>query len=73
MHFINIDFRKGVSSKGGETKIADFNMGKMEIEYDYETDQEQIDRAKTLLTMENFRAVEYFATDDPIALLGNLN
>lgn len=47
-------------------------MSKLEIEYDYDTDQEQIDRAKSLLTRESIMAIDYFVRDDPLLLVGNL-
>lgn len=47
-------------------------MSKLEMEYDYDTDQEQIDRAKKLLNRENIMAIEYFVKDDPLLLVGNL-
>lgn len=62
----NLDF---LTSK---KKILDFDMSKLEIEYDYDTDEEQIYRAKKLLKNENFFAVEYYVKDDPFILVGNL-
>ena len=47
-------------------------MNKLELEYDYETDEEQVLRSKQLLTTENYKAVEFFVQDDPQLLADNL-
>jgi hypothetical protein len=48
-------------------------MSKLEMEYDYDTDEEQIYRAKKLMIKENMMAVDYFVKEDPLLLVGNLN
>ena len=53
-------------------KILEFDMKKLEVEYDYDTDEEQVLRAKRLLKNETFMAIEYFVKDDPLFLVGNL-
>lgn len=52
--------------------ILDFNMDKLELEYDYDTDEEQLKAAKEMLMQENISAVEFIIKDDPILLVGNL-
>ena len=52
--------------------ITDFNMNKLEVEYDYDTDCEQITHSKKMLFRELAQAIEFFITDDPIRLVGNL-
>jgi hypothetical protein len=47
-------------------------MSKLEMEYDYDTDEEQIQRAKKLLKRENVMAIEYFVKEEPLLLVGNL-
>lgn len=47
-------------------------MSKLEMEYDYDTDEEQILRAKKLLNRECIMAIDYFVKDDPLLLVGNL-
>ena len=64
--------RKGPGKDGERKRILDFDMSKLETEYDYDTDQEQIDRAKKLLGRENIMAIEYFVKDEPLLLVGNL-
>ena len=52
--------------------ILDFNMDKLELEYDYDTDDEQLKAAKEMLMTENISAVEFTIKEDPILLVGNL-
>ena len=53
-------------------KVSDFDMNKLELEYDYETDEDQMYKAKELLIRETVQAVQFFVTDDPELLVGNL-
>ena len=55
-----------------ETKLNDYSMEKLEEEYDYETDDEQVYRAKKHLLTEQKMAVEFFVKEDPIMLVANL-
>lgn len=48
-------------------------MSKLELEYDYETDEEQLYRAKKLLKMDCIQAFDYFVKEDPVLLVGNLS
>jgi hypothetical protein len=48
-------------------------MEKLELEYDYETDEEQIYRAKKYLISETKLAIEYIVKEDPLMLVSNLN
>lgn len=56
----------------GSKSILSFNMKKLELEYDYDTDDEQLLAAKKMLTKENMDAIEYFVKEDPLILVGNL-
>ena len=47
-------------------------MKKLEQEYDYETDDEQLWAAKQMLMEENFEAFQYFVHQNPLDLVGNL-
>ena len=47
-------------------------MKKLEQEYDYETDDEQLWAAKQMLMDENFQAFQYFVHQSPLDLVGNL-
>jgi hypothetical protein len=55
-----------------ERKINDYSLDKLELEYDYDTDDEQIYRAKKHLLTEQKMAIEFYVKDDPIMLVGNL-
>ena len=52
--------------------IAKYPMDKLEVEYDYETDEEQIYRAKKYLVAEQAMSVEFCIKDDPLVLVSNL-
>ena len=55
-----------------DRKINDYSLDKLELEYDYDTDEEQVYRAKKHLLNEQKMAVEFYIKDDPIMLVGNL-
>jgi hypothetical protein len=52
--------------------IADFVNQKLEVEYDYDTDGEQLIHSKTMLERELKQAIEFFICDDPLKLVDNL-
>lgn len=48
-------------------------MKKLELEYDYDTDDEQLNAAKSMLQRENVDAVAFYVKDgDPLLLVENL-
>ena len=48
-------------------------MKKLELEYDYDTDDEQLRAAKSMLIRENVDAVKFYAGEgDPLLLVENL-
>ncbi len=48
----NLDFLHE-TNPDTQRPVIDFNINELEAEYDYDTDQEQISRAKIMLTHEN--------------------
>ena len=49
-------------------------MKKLELEYDYDTDEEQLHAAKSMLLRENLDAIQFYVKDgDPLLLVENLN
>ena len=59
--------------KNDETQsIAGYSMDKLEVEYDYETDEEQIYRAKKYLVGESRMSIEFVVKEDPLILVSNL-
>lgn len=48
-------------------------MSKLELEYDYDTDEDQLRAAKNMLMKENMDAIDFFAKDDPLLLVNNLD
>lgn len=48
-------------------------MKKLELEYDYDTDEEQLNAAKSMLLRENLDAIQFYVKDgDPLLLVDNL-
>ena len=48
-------------------------MKKLELEYDYDTEEEQLFAAKKMLLRENIDAIQYSVQDgDPLLLIDNL-
>jgi hypothetical protein len=52
--------------------VTKFDMSKLEIEYDYDTDLEQVDRSKRMLLKELDQAIDFFVKEDPIKLVDNV-
>jgi len=48
-------------------------MTKLENEYDYETEPEQIRQSKTMLREDLTDAVNFFVEQDPLKLIENFN
>ena len=62
-------------TKNGEewfNTLGAYPLHDLEEEYDYETDQEQIYKAKKHNINENYLAIEFFTKEDPMVLVENL-
>ena len=46
---------------------------KLEVEFDYDTDSEQINTAKTMMVEDLTEAIEFFIKEDPLKLVRNLD
>ena len=55
-----------------KTVIHDFDMSKLEVEYDYDTDSEQRTHSKEMLSFELCQAIDFFVKEEPLKLVGNL-
>jgi hypothetical protein len=53
--------------------INNFNMSKLEIEYDYETEDEQLKQSAKMLIRELHQAIEFFIKEDPFRLVDNIS
>ena len=53
--------------------VYGYDMQRLEVEYDYETDTEQIFQATDMLSRDLYHAVEFFMKDDPLLLVDNVN
>lgn len=61
-----------IPSFKGNPIITSFDMSKLEVEYDYDTDGEQVTHSKKMLLHEIYQAIEYFIKEDPFKLVDNL-
>ena len=52
--------------------VTSFDMSKLEVEYDYDTDREQLDNSHKMLLRELIQAIDFFEKDDPLKLVDNL-
>jgi hypothetical protein len=50
-----------------------FNTNKLEVEYDNDTDEEQISDCRDMLRKELWDVVQFFVKDDPLKIIENLN
>jgi len=48
-------------------------MSRLEVEYDYETENEQIRQSTTMLFTDLNDAINFFVEQDPLLLIDNLN
>ena len=62
-----------MNSDAGNKLVGQYDMSKLELEYDYETDEEQLIRAKKLLKQDCIQAFDFFVKEDPVLLVGNLD
>jgi hypothetical protein len=53
-------------------EITNFDMTKLEVEYDYDTDEEQRIHSQKMLKIELYRAIEFFVMEDPVKLVDNI-
>ena len=47
-------------------------MTKLEVEYDYETDEEQQRHSKKMLLHELSQAIDFYVCDEPVKLVNNV-
>jgi hypothetical protein len=52
--------------------ISNYDMSKLEVEYDYDTEDEQLTHSKKMLLHELTQAIEYFIKEDPFKLVDNI-
>jgi hypothetical protein len=56
-----------------KSRSVQFNSKKLEVEYDNDTDEEQIVDCRTMLRQELWDVVQFFVKDDPLKIIENLN
>lgn len=70
----DLTFLKDKLEKGNTPTLLEFNMKKLELEYDYDTEEEQLHAAKKMLLRENIDAIQFSVQDgDPLLLVDNLH
>jgi hypothetical protein len=57
---------------GKYDRLADFPLHGLEEEYDYDTEEEQLLKAKKHMVNECVLAIEFFIKEDPVLLVENL-
>lgn len=62
----------GKPTRRGQVDISNFEMNRLEVEHDYETDNEQILCSKQMLATDLLDAIEWFIVDDPLTIVNNL-
>ena len=53
-------------------RVTQFDMSKLEVEYDYDTEQEQIVHSQQMLATDLADAIDWFVMDDPLKICNNL-
>ena len=53
-------------------RVSQYDMNKLEIEYDYDTEVEQIGHSKRMLATDLQDAIDWFVCDDPLNIVNNL-
>jgi hypothetical protein len=53
--------------------VTSFDMSKLEVEYDYDTDCEQLTQSKKMLLRELIEAIDYFVKEEPLKLVDNIS
>lgn len=51
--------------------VSKFDMSRLETEYDYETEPEQIRQSQKMLMEDLHDAIDFFVTKDPLQLIEN--
>jgi hypothetical protein len=47
-------------------------MGKLEVEYDYDTENEQITHSQRMLATDLKDAIDWFVAEDPLQIVSNI-
>ena len=88
VHFQTITLREKKTGKTREFRLMDQNniydikkqglftdfesSTKLEVEFDYDTDEEQIKQSKTMLLDDLNQAIDFYVREDPIKLVSNV-
>lgn len=64
---------KFMKRQGKNAMIKRCDMSRLEDEYDYDTESEQIIQSKTMLATDLHDAVEWFVIGDPLEVVGNFS
>ena len=55
------------------SRVSRYDMSKLEVEYDYDTESEQIAHSKTMLNTDLYDAIEWFVMEDPLNIVNNFD
>ena len=73
MKFSLVSEEKFMKRQGKNAIIKKCDMSRLEDEYDYDTESEQIYQSKTMLATDLHDAVEWFVIGDPLEVVGNFS
>jgi len=54
------------------TQFSRFDMSKLEVEYDYDTENEQITQSQRMLATDLKDAIDWFVAEDPLQIVSNI-
>ena len=67
-----INEEKFMQSLDKRARVSQYDMNKLEVEYDYDTETEQIAHSKRMLATDLKDAIDWFVIDDPLVIVSNL-
>ena len=73
LKFSMISEERFMKRQSKNSMIKRCDMSKLEDEYDYDTESEQIIQSKNMLATDLHDAVEWFVIGDPLEVVGNFS
>lgn len=70
--FSLLNEEKFLTSLDRHNAVSQVDMHKLEVEYDFDTETEQLAHVRHMLTTDLRDAIEWFVCDDPLKIVNNL-
>jgi len=61
-----------VANLAKNSALSRFDMSKLEVEYDYDTENEQITQSQRMLATDLTDAIDWFVAEDPLQIVSNI-